>query len=50
MMQTSSTVFVAAGLICLMTATAAGEESEGAPLTETLDQNQLRITWRNLAN
>jgi len=33
-----------------MTATAAGEEPEGAPLTEPLDQNQLRITWRNQAN
>ena len=50
MMKTSSTVFVVAAVICLMTATAAGDEPAGAPLTEPLDQNQLRITWRNLAN
>jgi len=50
MIKISSTVFVVAALICLKTTSAAGDESEGAPLIEPLDQNHVRITWRNLAN
>ena len=49
-MNSSAPVFVVAALIALTTATARGEESEGAPLIEPLDQDQLRTTWRNLAN
>ena len=49
-MKTSSLAFVVAASICSVGTTAAGEEPEGAPLTEPLDPNQVRITWRNLAN
>ena len=49
-MTTSSTAFVVATSICLMTTTAAGDEFEGAPLIEPIDPSQLRTTWRNLAN
>jgi hypothetical protein len=50
MMKTSSTVFVVAAVFCLATATAAGDETDGGPLTEPLDQDQVQTTWRNLAN
>ncbi len=49
-MNTTSTVPVIAALIFFTAAAADAEESDGAPLTEPLDQNELRITWRNLAN
>lgn len=42
--------FLVAVLFCLTTATAAGDEPEGGPLTERLDQNQLQTPWRNLAH
>ncbi len=50
MKQTASTILVVAVGIGLMAATAVGKEPEGGPLDEPLDEAQLPVTWRNLAN
>ncbi len=50
MMKTSSNIYVVVALVFLMMANAAGQEPEGGPLIEPLDQDHVRITWRNLAN
>jgi len=49
-MKTTSIVPVIAALILFSAAAADAEEPEGAPLFESLDQDQLRVAWRNLAN
>ena len=50
MKQADSTILVVAVGISLMAATAVGKEPEGGPLAEPLDEGQLPVTWRNLAN
>ncbi len=50
MRTTASTVFVVAACVGFFTATTAGKEPEGGPLTEPLNPDQLPVAWRNLAN
>jgi hypothetical protein len=50
MRKTASIAFVVAVGFGLLAATAAGKEPEGGPLAEPLDERQLPVTWRNLAN
>ena len=49
-LKTASTAFVMVVGIGLLTATATGKEPDGGPLAESLDEKQVPITWRNLAN
>ena len=49
-MKKTFTVVTTAVALWVCITSAMGREPEGAPIAESLDMNQLRITWRNMAN
>lgn len=49
-MNTNAMALTIAALIFLSAAVAKADETDGAPLTGSLDQDQLPVTWRNMAN